>query len=145
MKKLFILLFLCLFILSACSEPLPPKDMLSEFVKAYGAEGVIYHSEAKEGDEGYLSPRLATIAFCNRKLPSSYAVLLNTHLDTATECGIFLVEGDREEVLELCATRAALLDPRGERTYIAIYGRYAFYSTLSDKSRAKSIADKVFS
>lgn len=145
MKKLFILLFLCLFILFSCSEPLPPKDMLSEFVRAYGAEGVIYHSEAKEGEEGYLSPRLATLAFGNCQLPSSYAILLNTHLDTATECGIFLIEGDREEILELCATRTALLDPQGDRTHIAIYGRYAFYSTLSDKSRAKSIADKVFS
>ena len=144
MKKLLIL-FLCLFILSACSEPLPPKDMLSEFVRAYGAEGVIFHSEAKEGEEGYLSPRLATLAFGNCQLPSSYAILLNTHLDTATECGIFLIEGDREEILELCANRTALLDPQGDRTYIAIYGRYAFYSTLSDKSRAKSIADKVFS
>ena len=144
MKKLLIL-FLCLFILSACSEPLPPVDMLTEFVRAYGAEGVIYHSGAREGDEGYLSERLAVITFGNRSLPSSYAVLLNTHLDTAYECGIFLIEGDRDAALELCATRAALLDPRGERTYIAIYGRYVFYSTLADKSRAKSIADKVFS
>ena len=145
MKKLLLLPFLCLFILSSCSEPLPPVDLLSEFVRSYGAEGIIYHSEAKEGDEGYLSPELKNLAFGDREMPKSYAILLNIHLDTATECGVFLIEGDRDEILELCATRTALLDPRGERTYLAIYGRYAFYSTLSDKAKAKRIADKVFS
>ena len=144
MKKLLLLPFLCLFILSSCSEPLPPKDLLAEFVKSYGAEGIIYHSEAKEGDEGYLSPELATLAFGDRELPRSYAILLNTHLDTPVECGLFLIEGNREELIDLCTYRTALLDRRGERTHIAIYGDYIFYSTLSDRERAKKIADKTF-
>ena len=90
MRKLFLLPFLCLFILSACEPPTPPVDLLTEFVKSYGAEGIIYHSEAKEGEEGYLSPELASLAFGERELPKSYAILLNVHLDTATECGLFL-------------------------------------------------------
>ena len=144
MKKLFILSFLCLFILSSCREPLPPKDLLYEFVKSYGAEGIIYHSEAKEGEEGYLSPELERLAFGDRHLPGSYAVLLNTHLDTAAECGLFIIEGNREELIDLCTYRTALLDTGGERTYIAIFGDYMFYSTLPDRDRAKRLADKVF-
>lgn len=144
MKKLLLLPFLCLFILSSCSEPLPPVDLLSEFVKSYGAEGIIYHSEATPGEDGYLSPELARVAFGDRELPKSYAILLNTHLDAAYECALFLIEGNRDEILELCATRAALLDPQGTRTHVAIYGRYVFYSTLSDKDRAKKIADLTF-
>ncbi len=144
MKKLLLLPFLCLFILSACQPPAPPVDLLSEFVRSYGAEGTIYHSEAEEGDEGYLSPQLATLAFGDRELPSSYAILLNIHLDTATECGLFLIEGNKKELLELSAARAGLLDPQGERTYIAIYGDYVFYSTLSDRERVKSLAESVF-
>lgn len=144
MKKLLLLPFLCLFILSSCSEPLPPNDLLAEFVKSYGAEGIIYHSEAKEGDEGYLSPQLARLAFGDRELPKSYAILLNIHLDTHTECGLFLIEGNKKELLELSASRTSILDPRGDRTYIAIYDSYVFYSTLSDRERAQKIADKTF-
>ncbi len=144
MKKLFLLPFLCLFILSACQPPAPPVDLLSEFVKSYGAEGIIYHSEAEEGDEGYLSPELACLAFGDRELPKSYAILLNIHLDTATECGLFLIEGNKKELLELSAARASILDPVGNRTHIAIYGDYVFYSTLSDKEKAKRIADFTF-
>ena len=144
MRKLFLLPFLCLFILSACEPPAPPVDLLTEFVKAYGAEGTIYYSEAKEWDDGYLSPALASLAFGERELPRSYAILLNIHLDTATECGLFLIEGNKKELLELSIARASTLDPEGERTYIAIYGSYVFYSTLSDKDRAKRIADLTF-
>lgn len=144
MKKLLLLPFLCLFILSACQPPTPPVDLLTEFVKAYGAEGVIYHSEAEEGDEGYLSPELSALAFGDRDLPRSYAILLNTHLDTATECGLFLIEGNKRELLELSAARANILDPKAERTHIAIYDSYVFYSTLSDKDRVMRIADFTF-
>ena len=144
MKKLLLLPFLCLFILSACSPPPPPVDLLSEFVSSYGAEGVIYHSEAKAGENGYLSPELASLAFGDRELPSSYAILLNVHLDTATECGLFLIKGDRRECIELCTVRTSLLDKSGERSFISIYGDYIFYSTLSDKERAKRLADLTF-
>ena len=144
MKKLLLLPFLCLFILSSCSEPLPPVDLLSEFVSSYGAEGVIYHSEAKAGENGYLSPELASLAFGDRELPSSYAILLNVHLDLPTECGLFLIEGDRRECIELCTVRTSLLDKSGERSFISIYGDYIFYSTLSDKERAKRLADLTF-
>lgn len=144
MRKLFLLPFLCLFVLSACSPPAPPVDLLSEFVKSYGAEGIIYHSEAKEGDEGYLSPELATLAFGDRDLPKSYAILLNIHLDTPAECGLFPIDGNRKELLELSAARASILDPSGERTHIAIYGDYVFYSTLSDRERVEQLADLAF-
>ena len=144
MKKLLLLSLIALFVLSSCREPLPPKDLLSEFVKAYGAEGVIYHSEAEEGEEGYLSPELEKLAFGDRHLPGSYAILLNTHLDTAAECGLFLIEGNREELIDLCTYRTALLDPSGERTYVAIFDSYMFYSTLPDRDRAKRLADIVF-
>ena len=144
MKKLFLLPFVLMFALSSCSEPLPPRDLLSEFVKAYGAEGVIYHSEANESEEGYLSPELEGLAFGDRHLPRSYAILLNTHLDTAAECGLFLIEGNREELIDLCTYRTTLLDTGGERTYVAIFDSYMFYSTLPDRDRAKRIADIVF-
>ena len=130
--------------MSACQPPAPPVDLLSEFVKSYGAEGIIYHSEAKEGEEGYLSAELASLAFGERELPKSYAILLNIHLDTPVECGLFLIEGNKKELLELSAARTSILDPEGERTYIAIYGDYVFYSTLSDKDRARRIADLTF-
>ena len=146
MKKLFLLPFVLIFALFSCGrEVAPPREKLAEFVSAYGAEGIIYHSEAEEGDEGYLSADLASLAFSNRELPQSYAILLNVHLDAAYECGLFLMDGNRAELLEVCLIRTSILDPQGERTFIAIYGNYVFYSTLSDPHRAKSIADKVFS
>ena len=144
MKKLLLLSLIALFVLSSCRESLPPKDLLYEFVKAYGAEGVIYYSEANESEEGYLSPELEGLAFGDRHLPRSYAILLNTHLDTAAECGLFLIEGNREELIDLCTYRTALLDTRGDCTYIAIFGDYMFYSTLHDRDRAKRLADIVF-
>ena len=144
MKKLLLLPFLCLFILSACEPPAPPVDLLSEFVKSYGAEGIIYHSEAKPGEEGYLSPEVAAVAFGSGALPESYAVMLNWRVDSAYECGLFLIDGDRNELIELSSRRISLLDPRGERGFIGIYGDYVFYSTLSDKDRAKRLASEVF-
>ena len=122
MRKLFLLPFLCLFILSACEPPAPPVDLLTEFVKSYGAEGTIYYSEAKEWDDGYLSPDLASLAFGERELPRSYAILLNIHLDTATECGLFLIEGNKKELLELSIVfshTAALFTPTIPNTFLA--------------------------
>ncbi len=144
MKRVLILLFLCLFVFSSCSEAGDPTASLGEFVSAYGAEGIIYSTDVEEGQEGYISPEIERTIFGTTDMPPSYAIFLNTHLDYASECGAFLVRGDRSEIISLCKRRISLLDPAGDHSFIAIYGDIVFYSTMSDAQRARRIADVVF-
>lgn len=144
MKRVLILLFLSIFLFSGCTEVKDPTAALSDFVSAYGAEGIIYSTEIKEGQEGYISPDTAKTIFGTTDLPDSYALFLNTHLDYASECGAFLARGDLGEVISLCKRRINILDREGKHSFIAIYGDVVFYSTMTDKERAQKIADVVF-
>lgn len=144
MKRVLILLFLCIFAFCSCTETKDPTASLNDFVSAYGAEGIIYSTEIKEGKEGYISPDIAKTIFGTTDLPDSYAIFLNTHLDYASECGAFLAHGDLSEVISLCKRRIKLLDREGNHSFIAIYGDLVFYSTMTDKERAQKIADVVF-
>ena len=144
MKRISILLFLCIFVFTSCSESRDPTDGVTEFVSAYGARGIVYSTSCAEGEEGYITEDIEKAFFGNNEPPENYAIFLNTHLDYASECGAFLVEGDRNDVISICQRRVKLLDPEGSRSFIVVYKDTVFYSTMSDKDKAKKLADIVF-
>ena len=144
MKRLSVLLFLLIFTLCSCGEQKSPTALLVDFVYAYGAEGFIYSTEYSEGEEGYITPELERAIFGQSDINATYAVFLNIHPDQPSECGAFLIEGNRNELIELAKRRMELLDPSGERAFMVIYGDILFYSTLSDRAVAEKLAGLVF-
>lgn len=144
MKRIFVLLFLCLFIFSSCAEKRDHVALLAEFTTAYGMEGVIYSSDAEPHEEGYISPELAALIFGGELMPDGFAVLLNSRVDAPSECGAFIITDSRAHAIEICRRRLDVLDPTGENSFIAIYGELIFYCVVSDIERARRIADIVF-
>ena len=144
MRRLSLLLFLLLFSLSACAPEASPREKLSEFANANCASGVIYSTEIPEGEEGYISPVMERLIFGQSDVGATYAILLNSHIDSPAECGAFLIEGNRDELIGLVKSRMNLLDPGQERSFMAIYGDILFYSTLADRERARELSDIVF-
>lgn len=145
MKRIFVLLFLCAFILTSCGEEPDVRSLTEEFVSAYGADGTVYSTECREGEDGYISDDLAERLFGSEVIGMTYSVFLNTHLDYTSECGAFLVDtADKSSIIELCQRRMSLLDPRGEHSFVRIYSNVIFYSTMQDKARAERFADIIF-
>lgn len=145
MKRILVLLFLCVFIFTSCHDAPDITEALEEFVASYGASGVIYSTKCKEGEEGYIDEYLSERLFGSEVEKIEYAVFLNTHLDHASECGAFVVpESRKNDIIELCQRRISLLDPEGDRSFIRIYGSIIFYSTMQDRGRAEHFADLIF-
>ena len=98
MKNAFrktVLFFVLISILSlfGCGGAVSAEGMLSEFIYAYGAEGVIYSSEAREGEAGYVGEGLTEkIYVYEGNFPRNFAIFLNSHIDAASECGAFVCD-----------------------------------------------------
>ncbi len=145
MKRILVLLFLCIFVFTSCGDAPDITAGLEEFVISYGASGVVYSTKYKEGEEGYIDEHLEERLFGSEACDIEYAVFLNTHLDYASECGAFLVpESRKNDIIELCQRRISLLDHEGGRSFIRIYGNIIFYSTMQDRERAEHFADLIF-
>lgn len=145
MKRISVLLFLCVFIFTSCHHAPDITEALEEFVASYGASGTVYSTKCKEGEEGYIDDYLAERLFGSEVEDIEYAIFLNTHLDYASECGAFLVpESRKNDIIELCQRRISLLDRQGKRSFIRIYGNIIFYSTMQDRDRAEHFADLIF-
>ena len=149
MKRLlsvFVILIM-IFSLVCCEEKVSADTLMSEFLRSYGIDGVVYSSSAKEGDVGYASGELLSKLFIfEGDFPESYALLLNARSDNGTECGFFVCEneGEREQVIDMCEERLSLLT-RGEGGIIISRGRVVFYSSLSDSERAENCARRIIS
>jgi len=118
--------------LSGCGAVRDPDEMLSELAKTAKLEGVIYSSEKREGEDGYMTEEL----FCRIYLyegepPKAYAVLLNSHPTYGAECGAFLYESEdeRQRLTDMCEERMALLSEGGENRLLIRSGGVIFYST----------------
>ena len=145
MKRILVLLLLCIFIFTSCGESPDVTSLTEEFVSSYGASGILYSTKFKEGQDGYIDSYLEERLFGSDANGLEYAVFLNTHLDYASECGAFLTPGGKKDaVIEICQRRMDLLDPSGECSFIRIYGDVVFYSTMRDKDRAERFADLIF-
>lgn len=138
----FLLIFSMLFSLSSCGESRSAYELLSEFVSVYGADGVIYRSDAEEWEEGYVEyDLLKKIYLFYKDFPEDFAIFLNSHADYGSECGVFVCRDSTEceTVSEMCFERIKLLDRRGENSFVVREGRVVFYSTMSDGERARRI------
>ena len=143
-RTIFVLLIisLCVGSICSCEREVDPRQMLSDFISAYGAEGVIYSPDANEGEDGYIPKELAERIYIHSgELPDDFAIFLNSRPDYGYECAVFLCE-DAESLLmmeEACIERTRLLDGGGERRLIIVSGKTIFYSTMKDKERAEKI------
>ena len=144
MKKLVcIILFISLFFgLCSCEKKQDAYGMLWEFVRAYGAEGVIYSPAVPEGDDGYISEGLIEkIYVFSGRFPENYAIFLNSHSDYGSECGAFVCENADMElmVMEMCLERIRLLGRGRDIAFVKRGGGVIFYSTMRDRDRAEKI------
>lgn len=148
MKKLLclVLIIVLLTSLTSCGESGDPYLLLDEFVKEYGAEGVIFSPKIAEGQPGYVSPGLMEQVYrFSGDFPENYAIFLNSRPDYGSECGVFLCE-DADMLLmmqEVCLERMKLLDGKGERSFLKIKGKMLFYSTMIDRARAQTIWKEI--
>ena len=146
MKKIicFLLALLLSLSLISCEAEGDAYSMLSEFIAAYGAEGVIYSPSIPEGKDGYVSDGLIERAFVfSGRFPESYAIFLNSHTSGQYECGIFVCS-DAEELR--CAEECALERVRllgGKKGFVKRRGRVVYYSTMADRERAERIFDEI--
>ena len=144
MRRLFclFLVFFCAFGMVSCGGSRPATEILSDFISAYGAEGIVYRSDAAEYDEGYAEyDLLKKIYVFYEDFPDEFAIFLNSHADYGSECGVFVCadSGEVSEVEEMCLERIRLLGRGGENSFVSREGRVVFYSTMSDGERARRI------
>jgi hypothetical protein len=146
MKKIIsltLLIILCLS-LSSCREERSAYQIMSEFVSAYGAEGVIYSPEIGEGKEGYIREGLVERVFLfSDGIGDNFALLLNSHIDIPSECGVFVCSDDDEvrRAEEICLERIRLLSR--DRGFVKKRGRVVYYAVLSDSERAERIFKEI--
>ena len=146
--SLFVLLSLLGTLLSSCYEEPSAYEKLTEFVRAYGAEGVIYSPFIPEGSDGHLPPLLVEKIYrFSGNLPDNFAVLLNPRTDMFFECGVFVCDGadGLSSVTETCRERVKLLCGGDARGFSRISEMTVFYSTLSDRARAERIWREIIS
>ena len=146
MRKIICLCFIFTLLLAlvGCREEQNAYDILSEFVTDYGAEGIVYSPSVSEGSPGYISDRLVERAFLfTEGLGDNFALLLNTHIDKPSECGVFVCSDDEEVRLaeEICLERVRLLS--GEGGFVKKRGRVVYYYLLSDHDRAERIFREI--
>ena len=147
MKKtaLILISLTLLFALFSCHSEVIAEGLLSEFISAYGAEGIIYSSECSEGDEGYLPPEtLEKIYVYSGRFPENWAIFLNSRAGYGSECGVFVADSAdmRLAIEEACLERVRLLSG-GENSFVIRSGSVVFYSTMQDGERAERIFKKI--
>lgn len=143
-KTVIFFVLISILLLFGCGETASADEMLSEFIYAYGAEGVIYSSEAKEGEAGYVRDGLTEkIYVYEGNFPQEFAIYLNSHTDSASECGVFVCDDadEKERVTDMCEKRIDLLGT--ENALILRSGNVVFYSTMTDKARTSEIWKKI--
>ena len=150
MKKIFALILVAflLFSLVGCKNEPSAEEILTEFVRAYGAEGTVYSPNREMGEEGYVPEGMAErIYLYSGDFPGNYALFLNTHSHKGSECGIFVCSDaqEAEMVSEMCIERANLAANRKEDVVIIRSGSIIAYSTFEDSERVKELLSKIIS
>ena len=146
MRRLFslLLIFLLLPLTSCSGTPVDAYELMSEFVSLYGAEGVVYSPGIPEGSDGYITTGLVERIFLFPEgLGDNFAILLNAHIDSPSECGIFVCSDDGEvrHAEEVCLERLRTLG--GDSGFVKKRGRVVYYATLSDPDRAERIFKQI--
>lgn len=147
--KRFLTVLLCLITamtLTSCRGERVAHELLSDFVSAYGAEGIIYTPTAKEGEDGHVTSELLDKIFVYEgEFPENFALFLNSHVDYASECGVFVCESveERSRVEEMCAERIRLIARGSDKSFISRSGLTVFYSTMTDRVAAEKIWGQI--
>ena len=146
MKKIIPIIITLIMIFStvSCKSSRPSYEILSAFVHAYGADGVIYSSDAAEGEEGYIDEELFDRIYIHSGAhPDDFSIFLSSHTDSRSECGVFVCRDGQmlAEVTDMCEERIRLLDP--ERGFVSRCNLTVFYSTMSNSDRAHSVWDGI--
>ncbi len=130
----------------SCGRERDAYEMLSEFISAYGAEGVIYSPKVPEGDDGYIRDGfIEKVYVFSGRFPDNYAIFLNSRPDFSSECGFFICP-DAEMlgmVEEMCLERIRLLAQGDNRAFVRRSGSAVFYSTMQDRERAEKIFSEI--
>lgn len=136
-----IILMLCLSV-SSCQPKQTAYEIVSEFTKAYGAEGIIYSPHIPEGQPGYVGDGLIERAYhFSGRFPDDYAILLNSHTTDPSECGAFICN-DADMLAsaeEFCLERVRLLGGG----FVKRRGRVVYYSTMKDVERAERLFKEI--
>lgn len=135
-----------LFITSCGTEP-NACAMLEEFLAIYSAEGVVYSPSIPEGEHGSLREDTFEKIYVYRgEMPKNCAIFLSSHIDTASECGVFVCQSDTEliAITEACRERMRLLAGEGGGIIISS-GSIVFYSTMSEPSVVEACWRRVLS
>ena len=145
MKRLLsLILIFTMLMLVSCEEEKSAYDILTEFSRAYGIEGIIYSPELSEGVDGYITEGLIERVFLfTDGMPRNFAVLLNTHIDNPSECGVFVCS-DNVQVArceEIALERVRLFT--SGVGFVKRRGRVVYYSTLSDSKRAEELFKEI--
>ena len=145
MKRIILLLILFVMLMTSlfsCGREISAYDALTEFVRVYGAEGVVYSPEIPEGREGYIPDGLVErIYIYSGRFPENYAIFLNSRTEGFFECGVFVCD-DADSLLsieEACRERIRLLSTGGVQGFIKISRMTVFYAVLDDRDRAEKI------
>ena len=145
MKKLIsVLLILVILSLTSCREEQNAYEILTEFASLYGAEGIIYSPEIPEGQGGYLPDGLVERIFLfTDGIGENFAILLNTHIDSPAECGVFVCSDDAEmlQCEEVCLERLRVLGSEGG--FVKRRGRVVYYALMPDPERAERIFKQI--
>ena len=149
MKKLIstILLIVTFSLLfSSCERNRDAYEMLNEFIRTYGAEGIIYSPMVAEGNDGYIRDGLMEKTYrFHGHFPKNYAIFLNSHPDYSSECGVFVCTDVEmcERVEEMCLERIKLLAMGEKHAFVKRSGTVVFYSTMPDRDRAEKIFNQI--
>jgi hypothetical protein len=146
-KTLYLILALAmLFSLCACNRRCDAHDLLIQFVRSYGAEGIIYSTKMPEGEAGYLPSELIEKIFVfSGKFPENFAIFLNSRADFGSECGVFVCSDVNELSVarEVCLERISLLGRGSANAFIKCCDNVVFYSTMQDRERAEGIWQEI--
>lgn len=133
-------------LLFSCGREHDAHRMLSEFVRAYGADGIIYSPQIPEGSDGYIFDGLINkIYIFHGIFPDNYAVFLNSRADVASECAVFVcTDADMTDMVEeMSLERVRLLASGDSRAFVKRSGNIVFYSTMPDRDRAEKIFNEI--
>ena len=150
MKKLcaFVIFLAVSIPLCSCSARYESSERVVRiFAEAYGIDGRIYSSLAKEWTDGYIEPSLKSTMFSRTELlPYDYTLLIHSRLDSVFELGVFLANSARErgELSEMCYERIMLLasmsDSEGR---VLMRDNLVVYFFTSDTKRVEECLNKA--
>ncbi len=148
--KLFLIFLSCL-VLFSCNAKRSCRDIFEEYSRSYKGlfSGALYLSDAREWEDGYLSPELFSSLYdgadkrSERDKIEECAIYLSSSIDNFCEVGIFLCYGnnDAESVAKMCHRRIFLIcETKKSESYsvkensrVMIFGRYVIYAIQPDK------------